>query len=331
MEKERLFSIYLTGNELYQFREYLKQKNYADPQPLTDSEKKSLDHHEVEVVHKKSTGILPRFDVNNQSISGHKVSRAKHKKSLEEQPSKRDILDMEYDEATKRGLLKNEHHTLGEKAVNIQGLDADRVLQGKYHKTTGMPSYLRDGKHRMSNIVVKDVDAKGQKYVRDYTKDLDDNVDDNTLKERYAAGSKAANELNEGIVRVRQTIDREEDLRKTGYDDRYSARGLENKLRKRIDADEAYNIAEKRSNLNKSYLESDKKAPGIIKNLGRKWNDASMVYNEATDDRSLGKDLAIATGAAVALGVGAKALVRHIDRKRLEKKIVKSKYKTEKG
>lgn len=127
----------------------------------------------------------------------------------------------------------------------------------------------------------------------------------------------------------------ENKLHRIGYDNKYSAKGLERILGKKIDAEEAENIVKNRSSLADTYGKNSsgyihKSDKGILDDVNRRWNDAKMVYGEALDGRSLGKDAAIAAGVTAGLGLGIHAIRKYNKKKRDSKDQIESKYKTKK-
>ena len=132
---------------------------------------------------------------------------------------------------------------------------------------------------------------------------------------------------------VSRMLAAENKLHRIGYDNKYSAKGLERILGKKIDADEAENIVKNRSALADTYGKNSsgyihKSDKGILDDLGRRWDDAKMVYGEALDGRSLGKDAALAAAGATALGVGIHAIRKHRKKKKEAQAALDSKYKT---
>ena len=101
--------------------------------------------------------------------------------------------------------------------------------------------------------------------------------------------------------------------------------------RKRINGDEAEAIVNNRVALDEKYKTNPHDTDGIREvgtHLGRRWDDAKMVYGEALDGRSLGKDAALAAAGTAALVGGGIALKKHLKKKKQEKELAENKYKT---
>ena len=178
------------------------------------------------------------------------------------------------------------------------------------------------GHHRLAGKYIKRVDPELQ--------DLKRRADEGGFNDTVRVIGKATKHLG-NLEDIYQT---EEKLKRTKYDDRYSAKGIERLVGRKIDADEAKNIVNNRSNLNDSYKKENgvilRSEKGLRGEIGRRWDDAKMVYGEALDGRSLGKDAALAAGGAAALGLGIHAIRKHNKKKKASKDKIESKYKTKK-
>lgn len=151
------------------------------------------------------------------------------------------------------------------------------------------------------------------------------------LEHDASLGARKAN----AHLRTSNILYNEELLKRSGYDDKYAARGLEKVLGKRISGDEAERIVNNRiamdeANQAENHGDLDGGLREVSHHLGHRWDDAKMVYGEALNGRSLGKDAAIAAGAATAIGITAGAIKRAKKKKQLEREIAESKYKTKK-
>ena len=64
--------------------------------------------------------------------------------------------------------------------------------------------------------------------------------------------------------------------------------------------------------------------------IKRQWEDSGVVYEAATDGRSLNKDTALVAASAAALGAGAYALHKHLKKKKKERELSNNKFITSK-
>lgn len=177
------------------------------------------------------------------------------------------------------------------------------------------------GHHRLAGKYIKQVDPKLQESFKRQE-------DEGTLVSSLGF----LGDVDKHLTNLGDIYQTEEKLKRTNYDDRYSAKGIERLVSRKIDSDEAKNIVNNRSNLSDSYAKKDgvilKSDKGFRGEVGRRWNDAKMVYGEALDGRSLGKDAALAAAGATALGVGIHAIRKHRKKKKEAQAALDSKYKT---
>lgn len=152
----------------------------------------------------------------------------------------------------------------------------------------------------------------------------------NRTDENYKKVKKIVEQRDEPVKRF---INIENSLDTSGYDNKYSAKGVEKILNNRINSTQAKNIILRRQKKDSEYLIKDVEKGNNrdkfkMSDIGRRWNDAGLVYNEALG-RNLNKDAAIAAGVTASLGASAYALHRHLKNKKKEKELVKDKYKTD--
>ena len=102
------------------------------------------------------------------------------------------------------------------------------------------------GHHRLARKYIKRVDPELQKLKKRH----DENETFGSTVDLMAGANKALT----GLGNIYQT---EEKLKRTKYDDRYSAKGIERLVGRKIDAEEAKNIVNNRSKLSDSYKRKD--------------------------------------------------------------------------
>jgi hypothetical protein len=244
-----------------------------------------------------------------------------------------------------KGLERNKNITDGQKAVIGQQINA-ASLSLHSPSYTKVPKILKDGKHRMSFKYAKDLDKEGRDLNNELLKDknsfierakkgeefnLENEVID-LIDSKYSHYSPKIMNISDKMRNAEGLIDKESDLAKSKYDDKYSSKRIEKWLDKKIDADKAKNIVDRRHKKDTDYLAKDvekghNRDNFHISDIGRKWNDTGIVYNEALG-RNLNKDAAIAAGVTAGLVGGGVALRKHLKRKRLEKEIAENKFKT---
>ena len=209
-----------------------------------------------------------------------------------------------------------------------------RSKDGSLSRMQAARGYLnakRSNDNIKSRFIPKD-DANVENYYRMSKKAgigiLDEEELDN-IAEKYGYKSDqfkdALNKQTQKLTQSSSAIVNENRLRKSGYDDKYSSKVLERVLDRKIDSDDASAIAHHRSAANNTY---EKDSGGniirgnVLEELKRHYKDSDIVYGEAFNGRSLGKDAAIAA-AVVGSGV---ALRKHIKKKKQEKELAESKY-----
>lgn len=211
--------------------------------------------------------------------------------------------------------------------------EAAEALQfvGENHSDKGNLYKLNDGHTRMTKRYIKLKDPELQEHAKNVSSVR---LSDPSSLVNSDKAIKSASEIAKETADISGMLATERRLNRTGYDKKYAARGLETILTRKIDADEAKNIVKNRAALadtyesnSDGYIRNSNK--GLLDDLGRRWEDAKMVYGEALDGRSLGKDAALAAGATAALGLGIRAIKRRKKRKQEEDKILKRKYRRE--
>lgn len=185
------------------------------------------------------------------------------------------------------------------------------------HKKEDIPS-LQDH-NRMSKKWISEKDPYLQKLANPEGKGVVDQIKDTTT-------------LGQEGLKISGMLANENKLHRIGYDNKYSAKGLERILGKKIDADEAENIVRNRLVLADKYDKNSsgyihKSEEGILDDVGRRWDDAKMVYGEALDGRSLGKDAAIAAGGLAAAGLAVHSIRKHKKKKQAQKEALNNKFR----
>ena len=209
-----------------------------------------------------------------------------------------------------------------------KGFDSLAFVENNYKDKSAI--YKLSDSQRMSKRFIEDKNPEFQdlyKIKNKTTVDPETWSTENLKHDAELAGKKMA-----AHARTAAIIDNERYLQDTGYDKKYAARGLERVLGRRISGDEAEAIVNNRITLNNEHVVPHDK-DGLREaalHIGRRWDDAKMVYGEALDGRSLGKDAAMVAGASAALVGGGMALKKHLKKKRQEKELAESKYKTSK-
>ena len=128
----------------------------------------------------------------------------------------------------------------------------------------------------------------------------------------------------------------EQQLNTSGYDDKYSSKGMERLMEKRLKDNDYKDIVDKRLAAQDKYAQSDDidtsgfmgKVKNAGRDLGRKFEDSSIVYEAGTDGRSLGKDAAMVAGGLAATGLAVHAIRKHRKAKKQAKKNASDKFKT---
>lgn len=229
-------------------------------------------------------------------------------------------------------MTEDELRLFSEFLYDLDGAKEDRRKTkewvASWTKADSDEEAAKDMKEAYNNL------EKHHRFTKKYVKEVNPELMDLYKKEGDSLSDaiKYADALDRHGDNIEDVYKNEEKLKRVGYDDRYSAKGVEKLVGRQIDADEAHNIIKRRSELSDSYARKkgiiEKSERGLMGEVGRRWDDAKMVYGEALDGRSLGKDAAMAAGATAALVGGGIALKKHLKKKKMGKEIAESKYKT---
>lgn len=339
----KVYKVNVTEGELRLFSEFLEQREFGG-----DFFEDSVKEANIDVDKVLNKGPLVKYS----NLRTSKVSKDYLKNLSSEDTLLRDFLFKESSnhvedsmhKSIKRGISKNKNLSLGDKLILSQNLDHEWCADDSSHTPSNMPEELKDNKHRMSIKVINHLDKLGKDYHKRIKQDSELPSTDEELRRFQEDSDKFeeslknldknydTEELSKEMIKARNIIDKEELLKNSKYDDKYSSKRFEKFLDKKIDADKAKNIVDRRHAADTDYLAKDAEKGRDrnkfhISDIGRKWNDAGIVYNEALD-RNLNKDAAIAAGATAALVGGGIALRKHLKKKKQEKELAEKKYKT---
>lgn len=354
--EERVYSVTMTEDELRLFSEFLEQKEFENKSkerfgdfaettgPMTDGEleryqeflkERGASEEEIGKTDEQNTywglsNLSKEYENKNMPVEAQ-VSLGKIRTSPTFYP-----VTLSKDE--RRGYLhkiQDGKHRMSEKFVIEKNKDAEKILDTQ-----------RDLRFKHDLAKSNSKNAKGL-YQEDLNNDdryhdwndadlkealSKNSVDDHWEGAEWDGISSGRDRLNKIADDSKDIINKESDLAKSKYDDKYSSKRIEKFLDKKIDADKAKNIVDRRHKKDTDYLAKDTEKGRNrdnfhISDLGRKWNDTGIVYNEALG-RNLNKDAAIAAGVTAGLVGGGIALKKHLKKKKQEKELAENKYKT---
>jgi hypothetical protein len=229
-------------------------------------------------------------------------------------------------------MTEDELRLFSEFLYDLDGAREDRRKTREWVNSWLQAESEKDAKRRMKDA--RNNLEKHHRFTKKYVNKINPEMmdlyerEDNSLRDAI----NYADALGRHGNNIGDIYKNEEKLKRVGYDGRYSAKGIEKLVGRQIDAEEAHNIIKKRSDLSDSYARKkgiiEKSERGLVGEVGRRWDDAKMVYGEALDGRSLGKDAALAAAGTAALIGGGIALRKHLKKKKQEKEIAEKKYKT---
>ena len=307
MSEERIYSVIVTEEELRLFSEFLGQKEFEEPDSVVvvDPAQPS-----VETTTRRQPEFFNRVKRAYHSARGiARDAKDTVRYNLRGGESKvKNIL-----ESNERGDLATNHRMTGRFLNEVAPERGVKIIADRQKDV--VENFKRNNDHSHVNGRFENI-----------ANNLSDKRDDLRFSGNTARLSNDLIDLYEG----------ESKLLKSGYDDKYASKGMERIMRKRLKGDDFQNIVNKRLEANKQYKKAGDidtstlggKVKDLGQNIGRKWNDASIVYGEGTDGRSLGTDAAIAAGALAATGLALHAIRKRRKKKQAQEEALNNKFKT---
>ena len=293
----KVYRVNLTEGELKLFSEFLEQRSfnsYKDERVYSKSKNREIllvsddEEEQMDETYNIAQKMKRPFDSkgNFDSIGLNKYPQTAAKEYSPENAWDPHSLNIQ--NAARWGIEDNEKLTKGEKAVFTQDLDIDAEKSNWWHKPQKMPEVVKDGNHRMSKKYIKSLDKEGKKYMKTIMPairdaDLEGRYGDFTKKQALdlinadTYHAKTHEGLRNKMGKTIKLIDMESDLKDSGYDDNYSAKLTERWLRRKIDPEEAYNIAERRYKLDSKY----KNSKNTESKRERKREDRKIIREES--------------------------------------------------
>ena len=368
-EKMKLYSVEMTETELRLFSEFLGQKEFDESfyhygykgsiEDFDERTRKKLVDESKDRGERYGNEEIERFDYRHPYTTAAGIKKTSENYEDKNLPVDAQIVLGRYRQSSeyvpevtkdKEDYLKNVSdgkHRMSRKFViekdKIAGklLDDQRELntREKYDNNLANQANRERNKALIESRHLKKEDPETFNRIKNNVDFEAETARDRAIRSRDAAlnhwyrSRGARDKLDSIAYESSDIINKESDLAKSKYDDKYSSKRVEKWLDKKIDADKAKNIVDRRHSNDSKYQERDTEKGRNrdnfhISDINRKWEDTGIVYNEATG-RSLNKDAAIAAGVTAGLGAGAYALHKHLKNKKKEKELVKDKYKTD--